>query len=165
MAMAGEGEGSFFGNLLNRVVSGSGVSQVTAPGDGKHLSNQINTFVNPAPQTGTQALSAQPQSSYPQAQGYPSTPTMVQPSGEELVRCVYLGKYIDQNKRLEEESVEAQLNRKRTGELYAKLNCNALLVPYNHVFKQVDQALTTCFANEDCQSANLEATSNGSIKK
>lgn len=167
-ANADEQKGSFFGNFVNRVFSGTAVEQVAAPATGDHLSSQINNSMNPTP-------SMQPQYQY-QNQGYQQNPYATQGApdiaqqqkmNEELVRCVFIGAAVGENTKLSHESVAAQDNARRAGKLLAGLNCNQILAPYSQVIKQAEQALTTCAANEDCETPTInQAQANaGGLKK
>lgn len=164
-AMADEQKGSFFGNFVNRVFAGTAVEQVAAPATGDHLSGQINNTMNPA-------ASMQPQyQAYPQQNAYATqaAPNYAQQQkmNEELVRCVYVGATVGENTKFAQESVVAQDNARRAGKLLSGLNCNQILAPYSQVIKQVEQAMSTCADNEDCETPTInQAQANaGGLKK
>lgn len=73
---------------------------------------------------------------------------------EGLVRCMYLGKFVEINTSLSEQDADAQIKAKRAGELYANLKCNQQLAGYEHVWKNIDTAIGNCMDNDDCQTLN-----------
>lgn len=73
---------------------------------------------------------------------------------EGLVRCMYLGKFVEVNTGLAEQDADAQIKAKRAGELYANLKCNEQLAGYEPIWKGVDIAIGNCVANDDCQNLN-----------
>ena len=154
-AMAGEsGFGSFLGKIFPRTTENvNGVVDTwTAPADGSHLGNAItNQFAPGYPQQ--QYPQGYPQQGLPQ-QGYPTaaqpplpaqtqavTPARDNSKNETLVRCMYMGKLIEEHTKLSEESVESQEIVERTKKLYSNLKCNDELQGYTQVMKQVDQAV------------------------
>jgi len=166
-AMAGEGGwGNFFNRFFpstTQAVTGT-VDSVTAPATGQNLSNQIDRRMNYQPTT----QQAYPQYGQQYAQPYaPQTGAPIvqqQAASEDLIRCVYLGKYIEQNRALLEESVDAQRKAQLYSAEFASKQCRAKLEPYKHVFADVDNSMNTCFANEECQSLG-SASSSGGLKQ
>ncbi len=73
---------------------------------------------------------------------------------EGLVRCMYLGKFVEVNTSLSEQDADAQIKAKRAGELYANLKCNEQLAGYEQVWKNIDTAIGNCMNNDDCQTLN-----------
>ncbi len=163
-AWADEEKGSFFGNFVNRVFSGTAVEQVAAPATGNHLSSQITNSMNAAPSTQTQYQGYQ-QNLYPN-QAAPNY-SQQQKINEELVRCVYIGATVGENTKFSHESVAAQDNARRAGKLLSGLNCNQILAPYSDVIKQVEHAMNTCAANDDCETPtiNQAQANSGGVKK
>ncbi len=147
-----EQKGSFFGNFVNRVFSGTAVEKVAQPATGDHLSNQVDYKMNVAPNMQMQSQGYQP-NAYP-TQAAPNY-AQQQKMNEELVRCVYIGATVGENTKFSHESVVAQDNARRAGKLLAGLNCNQILAPYSQVIKQAEQALTTCAADEDCEQPTI----------
>lgn len=142
---AAENGSSFsFKSFLNRLV-GSGASVGDAALN--RGASMVDQTVDRA--TGQAQGTVNPQ--YPNSQLIQSQERGIQ---ESIVRCMYLGKFIETNRGLGQEDAEALVRSQRAGELYANLRCNAQLSGFEQVWKNVDLAIGNCMANSDCQTLN-----------
>lgn len=148
---------SFLGGLFSSHTSTSDSTSTTNPGT-DHSSTRANEISEKI--IDRFDGSANQQSPTPVQNNYVSE-TQEHTAREGIVRCMYLGKFVEIHTGLSEQDPDAQIKAKRAGELYANLKCNEQLAGYEQVWKNVDKAIGNCVSNDDCQNLNPTANTAG----